>query len=218
MAQPCAILAIFHFAGTGNISGARSLTLVSMMRNLAHLDDEQCAALAQQGEGKAFSVLVTRYQDRIFRFLLRLVRSRDDAQDLTQDTFLRAHQALAQWRADSRFRAWLFRIARNIAFDRLRRDKLVEFVMLEDDVDLPDTAAGPEAMLETAQRYQLLEAALASLPASHREILLLREIEEMTYDEITLVLDLNAGTVKSRLARARAALQDRLERHPELSP
>lgn len=189
-----------------------------MMRNLAHLDDEQCAALAQQGQGKAFSVLVTRYQDRIYRFLLRLVRSRDDAQDLTQDTFLRAHQALARWRTDSRFRAWLFRIARNVAFDRLRHDKLVEFVELEDDADLPDSAAGPEVAFETAQRYQLLEAALAALPAAHREILLLREIEEMTYDEIALVLDLNAGTVKSRLARARAALQDRLEHHPELSP
>lgn len=188
------------------------------MRNFAHLDDEQCAALAQGGEGKAFSALVARYQDRIYRFLLRLTRSPDDAQELTQDTFLRAYQALDHWYADALFRTWLFRIARNRAFDRLRRDKLVEFVALEDDVEIPDAGAGPDARLETAQRVRQLEAALQALPAAQREILLLREIEQMAYDEIALVLDLNTGTVKSRIARARGALLDRIKRQSELSP
>ncbi len=188
------------------------------MRNLAHLDDNQCATLAQGGEGKAFSILIGRYQDRIYRFLLRLTRSPDDALELTQDTFLRAHQALARWRADALFKTWLFRIARNIAFDRLRRDKLVEFVALEDDLEVPDPAAGPEAVLETAQRYRMLETALEALPAAHREILLLREIEQMAYDEIALVLNLNVGTVKSRIARARAALLDKLKLVTEAAP
>lgn len=188
------------------------------MRNFADLDDNQCAALAQGGEGKAFSALVARYQDRIYRFLLRLTRSPDDALELTQDTFLRAHQALDRWRPDALFKTWLFRIARNSAFDRLRRDKLVEFVALEDDVEIPDSAAGPEAILETAQRVRQLEAALQALPAAHREILLLREIEQMSYDEIALVLGLNAGTVKSRIARARGALLEQVKRQPELSP
>jgi len=188
------------------------------MRKFAHLDDDQCVALARDGEGLAFSVLVTRYQDQIYRFLLRLTRSPDDALDLTQDTFLRAHQALDRWRADALFKTWLFRIARNSAFDRLRRDKLVEFVALEADVEVPDSAAGPEAVLETAQRARQLDAALQALPAAHREILLLREIEQMSYDEIALVLGLNAGTVKSRIARARGALLEQVKRQPELSP
>lgn len=176
------------------------------MRNLAYLNDDDCVKLAQRGDGKAFSELVARYQDRIYRFLVRLTRSQDDALDLTQDTFLRAYQNIGRWRPEALFRTWLFRIARNIAFDRLRRDKRVEFIELEDDAELPDTAAEPDAVLETAQRYRLLESALERLPPDHREILLLREIEEMSYDEIALVLELNPGTVKSRLARARTAL------------
>ncbi|HJV84808.1 MAG TPA: sigma-70 family RNA polymerase sigma factor [Noviherbaspirillum sp.] len=187
------------------------------MKTLGHLDDLACVTLAQRGDGKAFSELVRRYQDRIYRFLLRLTRSPDDALELTQDTFLRAYQALERWQPDALFRTWLFRIARNIAFDRLRRDKLVEFVELEPDVDLPDTAAGPEAIVETAQRLRQLETALERLPAGHREILLLREIEDMTYDEIAEVLNLNAGTVKSRLARARSALLDKLKAQPEIT-
>lgn len=187
------------------------------MPTLAHLDDLACVTLAQRGDDKAFTELVRRYQDRIYRFLLRLTRSPDDALDLTQDTFLRAYQGLDRWRPDALFRTWLFRIARNVAFDRLRRDKLVEFVELAPDVDLPDTTAGPEAIVETAQRLRQLEAALERLPAEHREILLLREIEDMAYDEIAVVLNLNVGTVKSRLARARAALLDKLKYQPEVT-
>lgn len=188
------------------------------MRPLAHIDDQECVTRAQRGEGKAFSELVARYQDRVYRFLLRLTRSQDDARDLTQDTFMRAYQSIDRWRPDALFRTWLFRIARNVAFDRLRRDKRVEFVELDEDADIPDTAAGPEAALETTQRYRLLEAALERLPAEHREILLLREIEEMSYEDIADVLDLHIGTVKSRLARARAALLDKMQSRMEKSP
>ncbi|HEX9172072.1 MAG TPA: sigma-70 family RNA polymerase sigma factor [Telluria sp.] len=182
------------------------------MRLFSDLNDAQCVTLAQKGDGKAFSELVVRYQDRVYRFLVRLTRSPDAALDLAQDTFLRAYQNLPRWRPDAQFKTWLFQIARNIAFDRLRREKLVAFVELEDDFALQDTAAGPDTLLETAQRYRLLESALAKLPVEHREILLLREIEEMTYDDIALVLDLNLGTVKSRIARARTALLAQIER------
>lgn len=188
------------------------------MRPLSHIDDHECVQRAQRGEGRAFSELVTRYQDRVYRFLLRLTRSQDDARDLTQDTFMRAYQGIDRWRPDALFRTWLFRIARNVAFDRLRRDKRVEFVELDEDVDIADPAAGPETIVETAQRYRLLEAALERLPAEHREILLLREIEEMSYDDIAQVLDLQIGTVKSRIARARATLLDKMQSRLEKSP
>ena len=182
------------------------------MRIFSDLNDHQCVALAQTGDGKAFSEIVMRYQDRIYRFLVRLTHSPDAALDLTQDTFLRVYQSLERWRPDAQFKTWLFQIARNIAFDRLRREKRVAFVELEEDFALQeDPTAGPDALLETAQRYRLLETALAKLPAEHREILLLREIEEMTYDEIALVLELNLGTVKSRIARARTALLAHIE-------
>lgn len=100
----------------------------------SQLDDEACAARAQRGDSVAFSELVARYQDRIYRFLARLIRSPDDAQELTQETFLRAYEALARWTPDARLSTWLFRIARNLAFDWLRRGKRVGFVPLDEDV------------------------------------------------------------------------------------
>lgn len=188
------------------------------MRIFNQLDDQECATRAQRGDGAAFSELVARHQDRIYRFLVRLTRSQDDALELTQETFLNAYQGLAQWRADARFATWLFRIARNLAFDLLRRHKRVEFVALEEDIEIADPAPAPDAVLETVQRYRILEAALARLPAEHREILLLREIEEMSYEDIAAVLDLNLGTVKSRIGRARTALLDKMQRRSEELP
>lgn len=184
------------------------------MRALHQLDDDECIARAQQGDVAAFSELVARYQDRIYRFLVRLTRSQDDALELTQETFLSAYQALARWRPDARFTTWLFRIARNEAFDWLRRKKLVEFVALgdEQDLDVADPAPTPDRALETVQRLRELDRALARLPTEHREILLLREIEEMSYDEIAEVLDIGLGTVKSRIARARAGLLEKMPR------
>lgn len=182
------------------------------MRIFRHLDDHECMLRAQRGNDVAFSELVARYQDRIYRFLSRLMRSQDDARDLTQETFLRVYQGLARWRPDAAFSTWLFRIARNLAFDMLRRARHTEFVELEDGADIVDPGCGPDTALEIAQRYCMLATALAQLPVDHREILLLREIEEMSYDDIATVLDLTLGTVKSRIARARAALLDKMPR------
>lgn len=186
-----------------------------MMRIFRQLDEHECVLRAQRGNQAAFSELVARHQDRIYRFLFRLMRSQDDARDLTQETFLRAYQGLPRWRPDASFSTWLFRIARNLAIDLLRRDRHTEFVALEDDAYIVDPGSGPDAALETVQRYRMLEAALARLPVDHREILLLREIEEMSYDDIAAVLDLTLGTVKSRIARARAALLDKMPRSLE---
>ena len=188
------------------------------MRNLHLLDDHECVTRAQRGDRGAFSELVARYQDRIYRFLVRLTRSENDALDLAQETFLRAYQGLANWRPDARFTTWLFLIARNLAFDLLRRNKRVEFLPLEEDDMTADPGPEPDAALETAQRYRMLESALARLPVEHREILLLREIEEMSYEDIAAVLNINTGTVKSRIARARAALLDRMPRRLEKLP
>jgi len=178
------------------------------MRPLSHLDETDCIARAQRGEVAAFSELVARYQERIYRFLLRLTRSQEDARELAQETFLNAYQALPRWRADARLSTWLFRIARNQALDRLRRARHVAFVPLDEVLteQLPADAPTPEAALQARQRVAALEAALAQLPVEHREILLLREVEGLAYDELAATLQLAAGTVKSRLARAREAL------------
>lgn len=173
-------------------------------------DDNALAVRAREGDRNAFAELVRRHQDRVFRFLVRLTGSRDDALDVAQDSFLRAWQALPGWRPEAKFGTWLFQIARNAALDLLRRRGTVE--VATDPAALPEQwrhGDDPFVRLDGTQRVRLLERALAELSPEHREILLLREIEEMGYEEIAATLDLTEGTVKSRLARARTALLGR---------
>lgn len=172
------------------------------------LQDHECVVLFQNGEQGAFAELVRRHQNRVFRFLLRMMGCREEALELTQDTMLKAFHALPGWRPDATFGTWLFRIASNAATDRLRRKKVVKYVPIEEHMDFPDPAAGPEEALQSAQRYRILEAALQRLQEEYRQVLLLREVEEMSYAEIGDVLGLREGTVKSRIARARQALID----------
>jgi RNA polymerase sigma-70 factor (ECF subfamily) len=168
--------------------------------------DEECVGSAQAGDRSAYSILVRRHQASLHRYLARMVGSHDEALDITQEAYVRAWQALPQREPGAQFRTWLFRIAANAALDVLRRRKAVEFVPLDETFEAADTAAGPERLAEGSQALRRLDAALARLAPEHREVLLLREIEGMSYDEIGRVLALSEGTVKSRLARARAAL------------
>lgn len=170
------------------------------------LQDHECIALFQSGEEAVFAELVRRHQNRVFRFLLRMMNCREEALELTQDTMLKAFRALPGWRPDAAFGTWLFHIASNSATDRLRRKKVVKYEPIEEHMEFPDPAAGPEEALQSAQRYRILEAALQRLQEDYREVLLLREVEEMSYAEIGEVLGLREGTVKSRIARARQAL------------
>ncbi|OJW90721.1 sigma-70 family RNA polymerase sigma factor [Thiobacillus sp. 65-1402] len=170
------------------------------------LQDHECIALFQRGEQDAFAELVRRHQNRVYRFLLRMMGCREEALELTQETMLKAFRVLPGWRPDAAFATWLFRVANNAAMDRLRRKKVVKYVPIEEHMDFPDPAAGPDEELQSAQRYRILEAALRRLQEDYRQVLLLREVEEMSYAEIGDVLGLREGTVKSRIARARQAL------------
>ncbi|MHA3904209.1 RNA polymerase sigma factor [Castellaniella sp. WN] len=172
----------------------------------AELEDDRHAARASAGDAHAYSWLVARHQGAVYRYLVRLIQAPEIARELTQDTFLRAYQAIRDWRPEARFRTWLFRIAHNLALDHLRRTSRVRMEPLDAGLDVPDPAPGPDRLLETAQRVRRLEQALSVIAPTHREILLLREIEGMSYEDIARTLNLNPGTVRSRIARARAAL------------
>ncbi len=176
-------------------------------------DDEADVARARAGDTAAFAALVRRHQDRVFSFILRMLDARDEAMELTQDVFVKAWQALPGWRPEARFSTWLLQIARNAALDQLRRRRVVQFAPLDDGMDVADTAPGPEARYASRQRQALLENALQQIAAEHREILLLREIEDLSYAELAAVLGIAEGTVKSRLARARAALLQHFRPH-----
>jgi RNA polymerase sigma-70 factor (ECF subfamily) len=174
--------------------------------------DGDWARLAQRGDAKAYEVLVRRHQDRVYRHLLHMTGSREDALELAQDVFIKGWQALPAWRPEAQFHTWLLRIASNAALDVLRRRTVVRFEALADDYDAPAEGPGPQAQLEAKQRLGALDAALAGMTAEHREVLLLREVEGLSYSELAQVLAIDEGTVKSRLARARAALAARYER------
>ena len=175
--------------------------------------DEADVARARAGDTAAFAALVRRHQDRVFGFILRMLDARDEAMELTQDVFVKAWQALPGWRPEARFSTWLLQIARNAALDQLRRRRVVQFAPLDDGMDVADTAPGPEARYASRQRQALLENALQQIAAEHREILLLREIEDLSYAELAAVLGIAEGTVKSRLARARAVLLEHFRPH-----
>jgi RNA polymerase sigma factor (sigma-70 family) len=174
--------------------------------------DGEWVRLAQAGDREAFARLVRRHQAGVYRFLFRMLESHEEALELTQETFIKAWQAVAEWQPQAQFRTWIYRIASNTALDTLRRRKIVEIVPLEADYDAPAQSAGPELQLQSRQRLRALESALAALPAEHREVILLREIEGLSYAEIGAALNLQEGTVKSRLARAREALASAVRR------
>ena len=168
--------------------------------------DKEYAERARKGDWQSFSVLVRRHQDRVYRFILGMMKCREDALELTQEVFLRVFRALPSWRPDAMFGTWLFRIAANVAIDDLRRRKLATYVSFDECEDFVSHAPGPEELAEAGERGRLLESALQQLPLEYREVLLLREIEEMSYSEIAQVLRIREGTVKSRISRARGLL------------
>lgn len=171
-------------------------------------EEEQLITRAQAGDPAAFSSLVRSHQNRIFGFITYLCGSADEATDLTQDVFIKAWQALPDWRPEAKFSTWLTQIARNTTIDALRRRNTVVFASLDEEDEnrqLVETSAGPQDSLINSQDYQQLLLALDTINPNYREILLLRELEGLSYSEIATILEVSEGTVKSRLARARVA-------------
>jgi RNA polymerase sigma-70 factor (ECF subfamily) len=177
---------------------------------------------AKAGDRAAFKALAERYYRRVYRMLLAMTRNEDTALDLTQDTFVRALQALPAFNLSSAFYTWLYRIAMNAALDRMRRAKTAGVHEEYDDHLDHDGAeaayAGPSYATEepsrlVATREQLaaVQAALEMLRPEHRQIVVLREFEDMSYEEISAVLGIKMGTVMSRLFAARMKLREILE-------
>jgi len=185
---------------------------------MAPPDDDHYARLSREGDARAFGELVRRHQRRIYSYLLRMVGNRDEAAELAQDAFLRAYRALPNYRPETPFGAWMLRLASNAAVDLLRRRRVVEFVAL-DFCSEPEAADGdPEIQCALAQRQRLLQRAMRALRPAQREILLLREYEDLSYGEIAALLNVPEGTVKSRVARARMALLECYDRIGENTP
>lgn len=177
----------------------------------------------RNGQTDAFAELVRRYQDRIYNLIFRMCRQAEVAEELAQETFLKAFSNIGQFQGTSRFYTWLFRIAKNLTLSHLRRGGTVKFVPLtrtEDDDPAPGEARtallaarrdpGPEQQAMSNETHRRIEEALAELDEEHRVMVLLRDMEDMSYEEIAEILELPPGTVKSRLHRARGELRRKL--------
>ena len=178
------------------------------------MNELQWIEAAKQGDTSAFEALVHLYEKRIFALTLRMCKNPEDAAEAAQEAFLSAWQGLPFFRGDSSFSTWLYRLASNACVDLLRREnrhKNAAGPSLDDEettVEVQDTAPQPQTVLERKELREQIEAGLQSLTPDHRQVLILREMHQLSYDEISGVLELDVGTVKSRINRARKQLRN----------
>jgi len=189
-----------------------------------HLENErELVALAKQGDQQAFTTLVKQYEKNIYRLALNFVREPSTAEDLLQETFLRAYLKLDQFQGDSRFYTWLVRIAVNLALMELRnRRRRGKAVFLDDPVEadgdqlpreIEDWGRDPEQDYGNNELKQLLDAALSRLEPSYRTVVHLRDVEGYSTEETAAMLNLSVPATKSRLLRARLQLREHLNAH-----
>jgi RNA polymerase sigma-70 factor (ECF subfamily) len=176
------------------------------------LDDELLARL-RRGDAQAFEDLVRTYQHRVFGVGWRMLGSRAEAEEIAQETFLRAHRALGEFRGEARLGTWLYAIASRLCLNRLAAGDRRHPRADEEALDrVPSSVTDAATALERTELQTALHEAIAALPEDRRIVVVLRDLEGLGYEEIAEVLGLELGTVRSRLHRARMELKAKLER------
>lgn len=168
-------------------------------------------ASARNGDEAAFGELVQKYQKRVYALTVRMCPTPELAEEAAQEAFLSAWQGLPFFRGDAAFSTWLYRLASNACVDLLRKERRHQGTSLDDDTvgaEIPDTKPTPEEAAETKELRAQIEAGLRQLSPEHRAVLILREIQQLSYDEIADALSLDLGTVKSRISRGRRQLRN----------
>jgi RNA polymerase sigma-70 factor (ECF subfamily) len=185
------------------------------------LDEAALVEQSRQGDTEAYGQLVRRYQNKIFRLAQHITQNREDAEDVLQETFLKAYEHLDQFQGNSKFYTWVVRIAVNQALMKLRRRKNDKSVSLDETIDtgedtiVREIAAwdeDPEQRLSREEIGGILDTAVQSLEAPYRSVFVLRDIEELSTEETAEALGLSVPAVKSRLLRARLQLREKLTR------
>lgn len=180
--------------------------------------DEQLITRALTGDQKAYELLLVRHRKAIFHVVTKIVRNKEEAQDLVQETFMKAFNALASYRSEYRFSTWLYKIAANCAIDFVRKKKIealsldrpIETKDGQVEIELPDRTWDPERDLVRKQKLRSIDEAIESLPDKYREVIIYRHKDDMSYEEIAGVLETPVGTVKARIFRARELLKKKL--------
>ena len=177
-----------------------------------NLSEQELVAAAKRGDQDAFEALIHLYEKKVLALTRRLCANPDDAQEAAQEAFLAAWQGLPFFRGESSFATWLYRLTSNACMDLLRKEQRHQSAAgpsLDDEVELPvaATAGDPHAEAERTELKAVIAAGLQALQPEYRAVLLLREIHQRSYDEIADILDIDLGTVKSRINRGRKQLR-----------
>lgn len=209
--------------------GGITVDAVSARRIEQDRRDKILVRRLKNGDERAFKELVTTYQNRVFGLVFRMIGNRQEAEDLAQDVFLTVYRAIGSYRGEGRFYTWLYRIASNTCKNRIKYLKGRHFntrVDVDDNTEaqmpsgqggalhsLQSQVPGPEAMIQGQRMQRAIQRELAKLDEDHRLLIVLRDIEGLSYADIMRITGLPAGTVKSRLHRARVALKERMKSH-----
>jgi RNA polymerase sigma-70 factor (ECF subfamily) len=172
-----------------------------------HSDENDLIERFKQGDPSAFEAILLKHQDRIYNLCLYMLRDSGNARDAAQDVFLKVYRGLKDFRPDASLHTWIYRITMNTCFDyrkKSRREMSRSEALSE---DLPSGEPSPYQVYESGKIAESIQSALQKLPEKLKAIIVLREIEELSYEEIAGVLHLSVGTVKSRLSRARERLR-----------
>lgn len=215
-----------HFLDATDLKESMSEQLLRSSRSLglslpntapaaAESDETLLVTASCKGDQDAFAQLVQRHQRRVFNLVFRMLQQYEEANEVTQEAFLAAWQGLPSFRGDALFSTWLYRIAYNCALKQLeqrKRDKALQAVVQSEYITAQvNCEERIDAALDAATRRELISEQLSHLPAKYRIVLVLRHLQEMTYEEMAEILTMPIGTIKTHLFRARNLLKERLE-------
>jgi len=178
--------------------------------------DEELIERFQQGDLYAFDLIVKRYKDQLINFAYRFLGGLEDSEDIVQETFLRVFRKKNAYKKVAKFSTWIYTITGNLAKTELRRRKRRKLLSISNlgynnkDYELPDEKKGPEEKVDLAIQDEMIQSAINSLSKKFREVIILRDIQELSYEEISNIAKIPLGTVKSRVNRGRLKLQEKL--------
>ena len=176
-----------------------------------HISENEIIKQVLKGEKDKFVEIVNKYQVSVLSMVNRMIRNRQDAEDITQEVFLRAYRFLPQFDLTQKFSGWLFTIAKNLCFDFLRKKRIETISLDEKKKEVTDQKPLPNGIYTQKTKEQKIESAVSSLPEIYKIPFLLRHTENYSYEEIAKILELPLGTVKRRLFRAREILKEQLK-------
>jgi len=193
-------------------SQSLGLSIPGTVGSLVEHDDVQLVTASKNGDQDAFSLLVQLYQRRVFNLIFRMLQDYEEASEVTQEAFLAAWQGLSSFRGEARFSTWLYRIAYNCALKQLdarKREKALHTALQAEQTS--ESTDPKDALLELLDNQEMIQKQLSQLPPKYRIVLILRHLQDMTYEEMAEVLTMPVGTIKTHLFRARNLLKERLQ-------